>query len=264
MVKEIVILRHGESEWNLALKAALNGDTSGVAENILLHHGSRWRLTDRGVEQAKAAGIVIKEVIGVSFDRYYVSAFIRAQETAYHLDLPDAQWNIEPDLAERDDGYVESLTRTQRRDRFPHAFHNKDVAGVYWSPPGGESHLHVRSRVRNFFDRMMYAGKPRIIVVGHGVSVRALRSISENHTVERFAQTTRPSDPQHKVEFCHIFHYSRINPDTGNCEEDKWWLRRIAPHQEISDWQLVCNKGLSNADLLENVEQAPYLIRQNE
>jgi broad specificity phosphatase PhoE len=64
----------------------------GVAGEFLRRHSSKWRLTDLGRQQAEAAGKWLRENFpGKSFDRFYVSEYIRCMETAARLDIPHAR-----------------------------------------------------------------------------------------------------------------------------------------------------------------------------
>ncbi len=78
-----------------------NGDHSLYSGEFLKRHSSQWRLTDEGREQAKIAGEFIRKEMkllseqhGSQFQlyRHYVSEYIRAQETAARLELPNARW----------------------------------------------------------------------------------------------------------------------------------------------------------------------------
>jgi len=65
MVKKIVFVRHGESEWNVANKFTGWTDV---------------QLSAKGVTEAKEAGVILKEK-GYSFDKIYTSVLTRAKET---------------------------------------------------------------------------------------------------------------------------------------------------------------------------------------
>lgn len=67
---DLVLVRHGESEGNLAnyrSKCGFEEDWTGEFRN---RHSSQYRLTDHGRTQAKIAGEYIRENIYKSFDRY--------------------------------------------------------------------------------------------------------------------------------------------------------------------------------------------------
>lgn len=66
---KLVLVRHGQSEWN-----AKNLFTGWVDVD----------LTDKGVEEAKSAGKKIKEE-GIQFDKAYTSVLKRALKTCFHI-----------------------------------------------------------------------------------------------------------------------------------------------------------------------------------
>jgi len=91
---DLVLVRHGESESNLANKRDRAGDSSLI--NTPGHrerHSSEFRLTDLGKQQAKAAGDWLKINIDGQFDYCLTSPFIRAIETAGYMDLPGSNWD---------------------------------------------------------------------------------------------------------------------------------------------------------------------------
>lgn len=94
-LKELVLVRHGESEGNIAHRRSLRGDHA-LYENQFFarRHSSLWRLTNRGIEEAITAGKWLRENIDVGFDRFYVSEYVRAMETAAKLSLPGATWCV--------------------------------------------------------------------------------------------------------------------------------------------------------------------------
>ena len=69
-MSKLVLIRHGQSEWNLS-----NQFTGWVDVN----------LSEKGVEEAKKAGRLIKEH-GLEFDQAYTSLLTRAIKTL-HLSL---------------------------------------------------------------------------------------------------------------------------------------------------------------------------------
>ena len=108
---ELVFVRHGESEGNVAVNAAENGDNSYFTEEFRSRHSSTWNLTPKGEEQAKAAGDWIKKNInGGIFDKYYASTYRRAKRTAGLLDLPGAKWRLRDYIREHDWGNLDVMT----------------------------------------------------------------------------------------------------------------------------------------------------------
>jgi NAD+ kinase len=118
---DLVLVRHGESEGNAARRSSLAGDNSVFTEEFCGRHNSRLRLTDRGREQARVAGTWLKEHISPTYDRYLVSGYLRAMETASLLDLPEAVWYQEFYLRERDLGLFEIMPEDEKKKKHPEA-----------------------------------------------------------------------------------------------------------------------------------------------
>lgn len=171
----LVLVRHGQSEWNL--------------KNLF----TGWRdpdLTALGVEEAKKAGARLK-ADGYQFDIAFTSALTRAQKT---LDLALTELGQtglpilrDQALNERDYGDLAGL--------------NKDDARVKWgeeqvliwrrsyetSPPGGESLRDTVARVLPYYVTQILPKVlqgNRVLVAAHGNSLRALIMVLENHTPE--------------------------------------------------------------------------------
>src|SRR5436189_55274 len=98
MPLELVLVRHGESEGNEAVRRARAGDES-LLERLRQRHSSFWRLTDQGIAQARRSGEWLRDAFPEGFHRYYASEYVRAMETAAWLGLPEAEWMLHPDPA---------------------------------------------------------------------------------------------------------------------------------------------------------------------
>jgi hypothetical protein len=118
-LKELVLVRHGESEGNIAHKRSLRGDHA-LYENVHFarRHSSHWRLTNRGIEEAIKAGEWLRTNLDTNFDRFYVSEYVRAMETAAKLNFTNATWFAETFLRERDLGIFDLMSHAERRQRF--------------------------------------------------------------------------------------------------------------------------------------------------
>ena len=166
----LVLVRHGQSEWNL--------------KNLF----TGWRdvdLTEQGVTEARAAGRKLKAQ-GLTFDVAYTSALKRAQRT---LDLMLEEMGqtglpIVKDLAlnERDYGDLSGLNKDDARKKWGeeqvHIWRRSyDIA-----PPGGESLKDTLARtlpyyVTEILPRVLRG--ERVLVAAHGNSLRALVMVLE-------------------------------------------------------------------------------------
>ena len=167
----LVLVRHGESEWN----------------RLNLFTG--WRnpdLTDKGLIEARVAGRMIRDH-KVKFDIAFTSSLKRAQHTLDiilgELNQPDVPITKDARLNERDYGELSGLNKDEARKRWGEAQvlmwrRSYDIA-----PPGGESLKDTLDRVRPYYESDIWpqitAGK-NVIIAAHGNSLRALIMILEN------------------------------------------------------------------------------------
>ena len=161
----LVLVRHGQSEWNL--------------QNLF----TGWRdvgLTDKGVSEARAAGRQLK-ALGLRFDIAFTSALTRAQHTLDLMLDELGQRNIpvlrDQALNERDYGDLSGLNKDDARRKWGeeqvHVWRRSyDVA-----PPGGESLKDTAARVLPYYLQeilpRVLRGE-RVLVSAHGNSLRAL------------------------------------------------------------------------------------------
>ncbi|MFM9942123.1 MAG: 2,3-bisphosphoglycerate-dependent phosphoglycerate mutase [Hyphomicrobiaceae bacterium] len=167
----LVLVRHGESEWN----------------KLNLFTG--WKdpdLTEKGVAEAKRAGIQLKAE-GFKFDIAYTSELIRAQHTLKLILAELGQSSLETirdqKLNERDYGDLSGLNKDDARKRWG------EEQVLIWRrsfdvpPPGGESLKDTLARVLPYYEAKIWpavkSGK-NVLVAAHGNSLRALIMKLEN------------------------------------------------------------------------------------
>jgi 2,3-bisphosphoglycerate-dependent phosphoglycerate mutase len=165
MTNVLVLVRHGESEWN----------------KLNLFTG--WKnpgLTEKGVAEARAAGRALKAE-GFTFDIAFTSDLGRAQQTLTLIlqELGQVGLVTQQDQAlnERDYGDLAGLNKDDARKRWGaeqvHIWRRSyDVA-----PPGGESLKDTAARVLPYYrakiEPELRAGR-NVLVAAHGNSLRAL------------------------------------------------------------------------------------------
>ena len=161
----LVLLRHGQSEWNL--------------KNLF----TGWKdpdLTDKGREEAREAGRKLKAQ-GFAFDVAFTSALTRAQHT---LDLALKELGqsgvpIHRNLAlnERDYGDLSGLNKDDARKKWGEEQVHVWRRSYDVPPPGGESLKDTLARTLPYFVKeilpCVLRGE-RTLVVAHGNSLRAL------------------------------------------------------------------------------------------
>jgi len=172
----LVLVRHGQSEWNL--------------QNLF----TGWKdpgLTEKGVAEAKAAGQRLK-ALGLQFDAGFTSSLSRAQRTLDLIlgELGQSNLTVTRDQAlnERDYGDLSGLNKDDAREKWGeeqvHIWRRSyDIA-----PPGGESLRDTLARtlpyyVQNILPRVLRG--ERVIVAAHGNSLRALVMVLEKLSPEQ-------------------------------------------------------------------------------
>ena len=141
MVGTLILVRHGESEWNL--------------KNLF----TGWRnpdLTKKGVEEARRTGRKLKAA-GITPDLYYTSALKRAQHTLDlildELGVTDLVITRNKALNERDYGDLAGLNKDDARKRWG------EEQVLIWRrsydvpPPGGESLKDTAARTLPYYER---------------------------------------------------------------------------------------------------------------
>jgi 2,3-bisphosphoglycerate-dependent phosphoglycerate mutase len=165
MTGTLILVRHGQSEWNL--------------KNLF----TGWRnpnLTELGESEARATGKALKAK-GIVADLYYTSALRRAQHT---LDLMLEEMGIHNvtitrniALNERDYGDLSGLNKDDARAKWG------EEQVLIWRrsydvpPPSGESLKDTAARTLPYYESeilpQLRDGKT-ILIAAHGNSLRAL------------------------------------------------------------------------------------------
>lgn len=265
--QDLVIIRHGESEGNIAQAKSRNeGDHSVYTEAFRAQHGSRHRLTPRGILQAQAAGDWLRAHGLGSFDHAYIAEYIRAIETGGHLNLTDTLWQTSDALRERDSGLLDALPENERRTHFPLHARQAEQNPFFGSPPDGESLADVMIRLHAGFLPTLRAqnASERCIIVSHGRTIRALRAILEQMPFWVYEERERTHHPDHVVQNAHIFHYTRSNPENQTqIVEDFEWVRSICPWdppRTDPHWRKIERPRFRSRDLLQIAEQFPRFL----
>ncbi|HVT74952.1 MAG TPA: histidine phosphatase family protein [Candidatus Paceibacterota bacterium] len=260
MPKNLILVRHGQSEGNVASGLSHHGDHSAFTEAFKDRHGSTWRLSKKGREQALSAGKYLKQ-LGIVFDRHYVSEYLRAMETASLLDIPDAEWYVDFYLRERDWGEMEVMSIEEREKRYADTLRRRKASPFYWTPPNGQSMADLCLRVDRVIETLHRecAGR-NVIIVCHGEVMSAFQVRLERMSQERFRELCLSRDPKVRINNCQIIHYTRAdNPNQyadGNSLPHVAWVRSVCPWDEerSSDWRQISRQTYSNEALYERVE----------
>ena len=187
MAGTLILVRHGESEWNL--------------KNLF----TGWKnpdLTDKGIREASAAGQKIKAA-GMTPDVFFTSALRRAQHS---LDLMLEELGIvncvitrDQALNERDYGDLAGLNKDDARQKWG------EEQVLLWRrsydvpPPGGESLKDTAARTLPYYNKFI---KPQVedgatvLVSAHGNSLRsmvmAIEELTPDEILKRELATGEP------------------------------------------------------------------------
>jgi len=262
---DLILVRHGQSEGNVANKASRNADNSFFTPEFRARHSRDFRLTDKGIEQAKAAGVWLKKNVPQPFDRFYVSDYIRAKETAALLNLPGALWKQEFHLRERDKGLMDNLPDDEQRRMFAMEQQQYELDPFLSYPAGGgESIASLCFRLgttmidhwaRKCSDR-------RIVCVCHGHVMRAFQLELEGLSHDDFIRLDSSRDHEENIRNGQIFWYTRRDPDTGKLTDHLAAKRSVCPWDPKGDygWKRIVKRELTNEDLFKEVNEHPRLV----
>lgn len=206
---KLVLIRHGESEWN---KANLFTGWTDV------------RLSEKGIEEAKEAGQILKEK-GFEFDVAYTSYLTRAIHTLnYVLDEMDLNWlpvHKSWRLNERHYGALQGLNKKETAEKYgdeqvlmwrrsfdvmPPALEPNDTRSATLDKryqnldpkdiPMHESLETTIERVIPYFEETirkdMIKGK-KVLIVAHGNSLRALVKYLEDLSNDEILKVNIPT-----------------------------------------------------------------------
>ena len=178
----LIILRHGQSEWNLQNRF------TGIAD---------IDLTETGIAEALKAGLAIK---AFKIDAAFTSVLRRAIHTLEIVltQLPSSSIPITKTAAldERDYGDLQGLNKAEVATKYG------DAQVLIWrrsfdiAPPGGESLQDTYNRVIPYYQKNiapLLSGGKQILIVAHGNSLRALMMLLENISTTAIAEINLPT-----------------------------------------------------------------------
>jgi len=197
-MNKLVLLRHGQSQWNL--------------ENRF----TGWKdieLSENGILEAKESGRLIKEK-KIPIDIVYSSGLKRAIDTAI-IAMKEANYDhlfnngeliIIKNIAvnERDYGDLTGLNKQETAEKY-----GKEQVHIWRrsydvNPPGGESLKNVVERVKPYFENTMkkdLENRKNILLSAHGNSLRALFLILTFYTAEKISTAEIPTGKPFIIEY---------------------------------------------------------------
>ena len=171
VMNKLVLLRHGQSQWNL--------------ENRF----TGWKdvpLTEKGINEANNAGLLLKKN-NIKIDKVFSSVLERANKTAEIAIKASEIENLHKNgkliyekdqkLNERDYGDLVGLNKAETAKKF-----GKEQVHIWrrsydTQPPNGESLKDVVNRVSPYFTSVIQPfilDKKNVLIAAHGNSLRAI------------------------------------------------------------------------------------------
>lgn len=258
---DIILVRHGKSEGNKAGKASRKGDNSLFTPEFRNRHSRAFRLTNTGIEQAKSAGEWLRDNVQMPLDRFYVSDYIRAKETAFYLNLPQAEWRVDFQLRERDMALMDNCPEDEKERLFELERRQFEIDKFLSYPAGGGENIPTLClRLKTDWVAHLARECPdkRVIAVCHGHVMRGLQMIFEDLGHDDFIRLDSSTEPADMMLNCQILWYTRRDPDNGKVESSKLVaVRSVCNHGKKGDygWRRIERKRYSNQELLNEVEK---------
>ena len=179
MTGTLVLVRHGQSDWNL--------------KNLF----TGWKdpeLTELGVREANAGGQALADY-GITFDIAFTSDLKRAQDTCKiildKVGQPDLKTIRDQALNERDYGDLSGLNKDDARAKWGEEQVHIWRRSYDIPPPGGESLRDTGARVWPYYLTeilpLVLQGK-KVLVAAHGNSLRSLVMVLDRLTKEQILE----------------------------------------------------------------------------
>lgn len=169
---KIYLIRHGQTEWNVIKK---------------LQGWNNSELTEKGIEDAKNLRERLKDI---DFDVIYSSPQKRALDTA---NIIKGDRNIEiiklEELKEIRFGVWQGMTLEKVKEKYPKDYDDYFNRPHLYKPIGdGESLRDIYNRAEQAYKKILKGNEENVLVVSHGVTLKALRAIVKNISLEEFSE----------------------------------------------------------------------------
>ncbi|MEM7099464.1 MAG: histidine phosphatase family protein [Pseudomonadota bacterium] len=184
-IKDLYIVRHGETEWNVENRMQGRMDSP---------------LTGQGKSQAQTNGALLKTLGGI--DRLWVSPSGRTTETANLINSHvHAQIEYADELMERDCGLWSGLTTTEIGERFSAEWRSRQEDPYHYRPPNGENLDDMLHRVKNFLDDLFVVDWHVVGLVTHGVMSKVILKYFLGLTELQCVSLRHPNDLVYRLQF---------------------------------------------------------------
>ena len=181
-IGKLVLIRHGESEWNIL------GKWTGFTD---VH------LSQKGHEESEKLGDLIKDI---NFDHIFTSALVRSKETlsgmaSIYKDLNIVITEEAKELNERDYGDYTGKNKWEMKKIVGEGMFLKIRRSWDYALPNGESLKMVYERTVPFFVNkilpILNEGK-NVLVIAHGNSIRSIVKYIEKISDDDISQLEIP------------------------------------------------------------------------
>jgi 2,3-bisphosphoglycerate-dependent phosphoglycerate mutase len=196
-ITTIYLVRHGESAANVDPTAYRQGDHA-------------IGLTPRGFEQAYAAGDLLRVDLGLRRGEpmVWTSPYLRCRQTAAaigeRIQCPVRESVL---IREQEYGLFDGLSDEQCVETYPEWIDRQKrltacLGKFYFRYPGGESRADVALRVHQFFGTLHRDAFDPVVIVCHGVTIRAFLMMWLHLSVEWFEKEPNPGNAAIRVIHC--------------------------------------------------------------
>ena len=202
----LILVRHGQSEGNVAAESALRERLERIDVPA---RDPDVALSDLGRDQARAVGRWIsrlpeEERPGI----VWTSPYRRARESAeIALSVAETELDLRVDerLRDRDMGITDMLTAAGIRAKYPEEAERREWIGkFYYRPPGGESWADVAQRVRAVLtDIGSTESHDSVLVTAHDVVILMFTYVAEGLDEEAVLARSR-DEPLKNAAICRL------------------------------------------------------------
>ncbi|MBU1159512.1 MAG: histidine phosphatase family protein [Candidatus Thermoplasmatota archaeon] len=158
MTLELILIRHGETEWN---------------KDRVFRGQMDMRLNATGIVQADVVADLLKDKV---FDAIYTSPLKRAVVTARRIAKPHGiEIRETPGLSDMHFGLWQGLTEVQVKERFSSAYRKWNTNPAWMKVPGGETTRKAWKRINSQLREILFMhGTGTVVIVSHRVPLKMM------------------------------------------------------------------------------------------
>jgi broad specificity phosphatase PhoE len=158
MVMELILIRHGETEWN---------------KDRVFRGQMDMRMNATGIAQADATAEALKDKV---FEAVYSSPLKRALVTARRVAKPhQIEIRVEDGFSDMHFGSWQGLTEAQVEEKMPAMLRKWKGKPAGFRPPSGESTKKAWKRINSQLRELLFThGTGTIVVVSHRVPLKMM------------------------------------------------------------------------------------------